>query len=324
MWNFEHPPEAQQLRTRYSIQKMTPAQCAQQLRTGQADLGLIPIAEYATIPGLAIVPGCNIASLGAIRSILLVVRPASRPLAGAPSRAGLGNRRPALPPAILFASSPAAQASPTNPDALTPAVLEDLLAVQTVALDTASRTSAMYTRILFAKYWNRTPRFLPHSAELDTMLASADAALLIGDPALHALEDRAAREQRTGECLHYLDLGAAWRAQSGLPWVSAFWAVRTAALSEPAPSHSALPHPATIQQVTRDCTASRDAGLAHLPALADQWSERLRLPRATIETYLCHNIHYTLDPACLQGIAGFYADAEECGLIPSQPPLHFL
>jgi chorismate dehydratase len=305
MWNFEHPPEAERLRTRYSIHKMTPAECAQQLRAGDADIGLIPIAAYATIPGLAIVPGCTIASLGAIRSILLIVR--------ATGDFQPDDRHAAIPPSSLFSRHPA-PASATDPDLVTPAALHDLRQVETVALDTASRTSAMYTRILFARYWQHCPRCVPHAADLDAMLATADAALLIGDPALHALEHRQARQKRTGERLHYLDLGAAWRAQTGLPWVSAFWAVRSQSLASPE----------AARHLTADCIASRDAGLAHIPALAEQWCASLHLPRQTIETYLGHNIHYLLDDPCLRGIAGFYEDAASCELISQPPPLVFL
>ena len=58
----------------------TPAQCAAELHSGQADLGLIPIAELTS--DLRVVPGCVIASLGEVRSILLLVRnPGERPAA---------------------------------------------------------------------------------------------------------------------------------------------------------------------------------------------------------------------------------------------------
>src|SRR5581483_8796679 len=68
-----------------------------------------------------------------------------------------------------------------------------------VALDSSSRTSATYTRILFSRFWQIQPAFIEHAPNLEDMLRVADAALLIGDPALFALEDREARERRTGE-----------------------------------------------------------------------------------------------------------------------------
>ena len=62
-----------------------------------------------------------------------------------------------------------------------------------VALDSSSRTSATYTRILFSRFWQIQPSFIEHAPDLEAMLQVADAALLIGDPALLALEDRQAR-----------------------------------------------------------------------------------------------------------------------------------
>ncbi len=288
MWNFEHAPEQEPLAERYTIEKMTPAECAARLGAAQADLGLIPIAAYAALPGLSIVPGCTIASRGSIRSILLVL--------------------PALP-----GTAPAAEEQ-TGSDLLTPENLLAIQAVSGVALDTASRTSALYTRILFRKYWRREPVFLPHRARLDPMLEAADAALLIGDPALFALEDRAAREARTGQRLLYLDLGQAWKQHTGLPWVSAFWAARSDAVAEIG----------VARRVAQDLLASRDAGLANLAPLAREWSARLGLPLSTVQHYLGHNIHYLLDENCLRGISRFYADAAECGLIDRQPELRFL
>ena len=75
MWDFENEPYRRSLMERYEITYTTPASCARQLETGEADLGLVPIAAYALIPGLRIIPGCTIASLDHVRSILLVARP---------------------------------------------------------------------------------------------------------------------------------------------------------------------------------------------------------------------------------------------------------
>ncbi len=72
LYGFEHEPTAADLRTRYDVHYTKPAECARQLLTGEADLGLIPIA--ALTPALAIVPGCTIASLHEVRSILLLVK----------------------------------------------------------------------------------------------------------------------------------------------------------------------------------------------------------------------------------------------------------
>ncbi len=68
MWDFEHGGAGSDFDISYTI----PSACAEALRTGNADIGIIPAAAYATIPNLVIVPDVAIASRRAVRSILLV------------------------------------------------------------------------------------------------------------------------------------------------------------------------------------------------------------------------------------------------------------
>jgi len=42
------------------------------LRAGTADIGIIPVAAYTTIPDLVVIPGVSIAAKNAVRSILLI------------------------------------------------------------------------------------------------------------------------------------------------------------------------------------------------------------------------------------------------------------
>ena len=133
--------------------------------------------------------------------------------------------------------------------------------MRTVAADTSSRTSCVYTRILFEIFWKVPAVFIPHPPDLESMLAVADAALLIGDPALLALEDMEARAARTGERLLYLDLAHEWHGFTGLPWVSAFWALRSSALDETGVSAAEL---------IEDLQTSRDHGLEHMEDLVSR------------------------------------------------------
>lgn len=77
MWNFEHEPHANALRNDFKVEYTIPSRCADLLAGGNADIGIIPVAAYATIPDLRILPGVAIASHAAVRSILLV---SERPL----------------------------------------------------------------------------------------------------------------------------------------------------------------------------------------------------------------------------------------------------
>ena len=188
-------------------------------------------------------------------------------------------------------------------------------AASTVAMDTSSLTSAAYTKVLFRKYWNPAAKFVPFGPHLDAMLEVADAALLIGDPALLALEDSQSRLDRTGETLLYHDLGHEWMSRTGVPWVSAFWAVRSEVMQSAKTSADAL---------IEDFAASRDHGLAHVDDLVKEWSGRIAIPRSVIHTYLTENIHYILDEPCMEGLRTFYRYAAECSVLPDVPELRLL
>lgn len=68
MWGFEHGHPIGNYDIRYTL----PAECADMLRSGTADIGIIPAAAYASIPDLAVVPGVAIAAKGPVRSIFLI------------------------------------------------------------------------------------------------------------------------------------------------------------------------------------------------------------------------------------------------------------
>ena len=56
----------------FDISYTLPSACARSLADGTADIGIIPAAAYAEIPGLQVLPEVAIASRRAVRSILLV------------------------------------------------------------------------------------------------------------------------------------------------------------------------------------------------------------------------------------------------------------
>ena len=72
MWDFEHGDTAAQLREFFDIGYTVPSRCAEELKSGLADIGIIPAAAYTTIPGLVVIPDIAIAAKNAVRSILLI------------------------------------------------------------------------------------------------------------------------------------------------------------------------------------------------------------------------------------------------------------
>ena len=72
MWDFEHGGVEHEAGRDFNISYTLPSGCARALAEGTADIGIIPAAAYAEIPGLQILPEVAIASRRAVRSILLV------------------------------------------------------------------------------------------------------------------------------------------------------------------------------------------------------------------------------------------------------------
>jgi chorismate dehydratase len=167
--------------------------------------------------------------------------------------------------------------------------------VQTVALDESSRTSAALVRILMQKFYSRPVCFSQAAPEPAAMLQRADAALLIGDPALTF----------NGPAAIY-DLATEWRNFTGLPFVFAVWM-----------GHANLaPHVA-------DFAASLEFGLAHLDAIAAEYAPKLGLTPSAVKVYLTENIDYSLDEENQQGLKLFYKLAHEVGIIPAEKEISF-
>jgi chorismate dehydratase len=72
VWGLQHAPETHSpLRDSFDLRFALPSECADQLATGQADIGIVPVIEMAR-QGLDYFPGTGIACHGPVRSILLV------------------------------------------------------------------------------------------------------------------------------------------------------------------------------------------------------------------------------------------------------------
>ena len=194
-----------------------------------------------------------------------------------------------------------------------------LRGIRSIAADSASRSSTAYIRTILGKFYGVNPSLTEQEADPIAMLAAQDAALLIGDPALLAREDRAAIDQafalEAGEIVLWLDVARMWRRLTGLPWVAAVWAVRPEALTSAGVSATEL---------TADLLASRDAGRQHTEQLVAEWTPKLPLSEETIRTYLTRNICYVLDEPCLRAAQVFRDLAAEQGILPPLPALPML
>jgi chorismate dehydratase len=173
------------------------------------------------------------------------------------------------------------------------------LAGQPVALSRHSLTSVYLVKLLLEKAYRVRPRYLEDDA------ADWAGRLVIGDEALSL----APRHP------HHLDLGAAWHALTGLPFVFAVWAVREEVWAAEPQAVRAL-HAALLQAKR----ATREAPEAML-ALAEA---RTGLPAEACRRYLTRRLSFELGPRHREGLRTFLEMLVELGALPGAPRLRFI
>lgn len=189
---------------------------------------------------------------------------------------------------------------------------EDLKNVRTVALDVSSKTSVALTRIIFREFLNIEPVYKTAKPNLGAMLADADCALLIGDPAL-MISDLTDHQTLTAPLSrHFLrkfDLAETWKSFTGFGFVFAMWMAN----SDKAGAARGV-----------DFRAARDEGLAHLDEIISNYETEILLPRADFKEYLSENISYAIDDSMQKGLALYYDLAHKHGLIEARKSLNFI
>src|SRR5262249_10914941 len=115
----------------------------------------------------------------------------------------------------------------------------NLKKVERVALDESSRTSVALVKIIFREFLGFEPEWRTEAPSLHSMLQHADAALIIGDPAMQIPRDH----------FRVFDLATLWHEFTGLGFVFAMWMVRNASAEN-------------VRAI--DFGAARDEGLASL------------------------------------------------------------
>jgi chorismate dehydratase len=221
---------------RFDLDFRIPAECADRVASGAADIGIIPSFELTRQP-VEVIPGTGIACHGAVRSILLV---SSRP-AGA---------------------------------------------IRTLAADSSSRTSVQLARVILERRYGAHYESVPHAPDLDAMLRVADAALVIGDPALRIDPARLP--------YHVYDLGAEWTDMTGLPMVFAVWAGR---------------HEIVTPALTNAFRESYQYGRQHLEQIVASESARRGFAPELVREYLTRHIVHELGPREYEGMELFLSYA---------------
>jgi len=171
--------------------------------------------------------------------------------------------------------------------------------IRRIALDENSRTSVALVRIVLEECYGVRPEVITRSPDLEEMLSEADAALLIGDPALRV--DR--------ESFRILDLAGEWRQLTGRPFVFAVWAVRRGVETE---------------ALGRDLRASLDCAFEEMGQIIERAVTELRLAPELVEEYLLRHLRFSLGSEELAGLEEFYRRAQKLSLLDRDARLRFL
>jgi chorismate dehydratase len=164
--------------------------------------------------------------------------------------------------------------------------------IESLAVDSSSRTSTVLCRIILWYGFKGNPKVVSMLPDIDKMLTSADAALIIGDPALH-LEPAA---------LPYTvyDLGEEWTKMTGLPMVYAVWAARKGTITP---------------QLKADLFESYTFGRDHIEEIVKIESERRGFSEPLAREYLTEHIRYEMGPQYTEGMRLYLEYAKGLNLI---------
>jgi chorismate dehydratase len=160
--------------------------------------------------------------------------------------------------------------------------------IRVLAADTSSRTSTQLARVLLARNYSAAPRLIPCPPDLDVMLESADAAVIIGDPALRVDVENSPHR--------VVDLGAQWTASTGLPMVFAVWAARKEFVTP---------------EIERAFLSSCRFGLAHIEDIVRQEAVPRGFTEALAREYLTHSIRFEFGEAEYRGLDLFLRSVSE-------------
>jgi len=160
--------------------------------------------------------------------------------------------------------------------------------IRILAADSSSRTSVLLTRLILARKYGCKPAIQTVSPDLDRMLERADAALIIGDPALRIEPGKLPYQ--------VLDLGKEWTEMTGRPMVFALWSGQQQFMTE------------TNRKAFAD---SCRFGLEHLEDIVRANEADRNISADLIRTYLTKHITFELNADDHRGLQLFWSYAAE-------------
>lgn len=175
----------------------------------------------------------------------------------------------------------------------------NLKKIERVALDESSRTSAALVKIIFREFLGFEPQWKTAAPDLKSMLMDADAALIIGDPAMKISRDQ----------FRVFDLAALWHEFTGLGFVFAMWMARRDSVEK-------------IRAI--DFVAARDEGLANLDRVIRDYPHPIDLSNDETRQYLNENIVFQVDEEMRKGLTTYFELAQKHELVDRVRPIEFI
>jgi len=178
---------------------------------------------------------------------------------------------------------------------------------KTIALTNTSATSQVLLRILLKMKYGLNCRFFVSPPELGAMLLEADAALLIGDPALRAYF-------RPYPDLYHYDLGVLWKEMTGLPMVFAVWAARRDFVDK---------NPGLAWEIYNAFHHSMLYSLNHVQEIAKHASRWESLDTEMLQEYFL-GLEFQFGTRQQAGLMEYYCRANLGGFLAGVPEMEFL
>lgn len=183
--------------------------------------------------------------------------------------------------------------------------------VRTLWVDGDSHTSIALATVMWHELYDRQLElkpFDPHRGKPD----ACESVLLIGDKVVN---------RPRGGFAYEVDLGAAWKSHTGLPFVFAVWASKSGedpvARNEFQGSPAASSLGARSSQLAILLSAARDRGVARAKEIATEYAPRLWWPTDLAVKYLTRCLSYRLDARFVEGANLFGRLCVAAGIAPS-------
>lgn len=175
-----------------------------------------------------------------------------------------------------------------------------------IALTSTSATSQVLLQIILSHGYKIEPDYMVMKPDLDTMLSSADAALLIGDIAL--------RHHADSNKFYVYDLGVEWNKFTGKNMVYAVWAVnRTFAETKML----------LCEDVYEAFRKSMDYSMQNLPEIVEYAAKWEPFDTDFLTAYF-RSLHFKFEEEYQDGLIHFYTMAKDIGAIENVPKLEFI